>query len=211
MFLEAEIDQLVQVLLDALKGGYGCSMNSLLHQMIVPTGRQFNLHANVRAAITGEVHVICIGPDISDVVGTSIWFPQSASPFSRRVSYLLEKQRAARLNQILENMPDYLQKWCMEYVCANFAMRSITYCLFIPTDYELDVWHLHYLTVMKSHHGKECCRAMFELAAAQEAAIAYTGEGDQSAYYIAYNKRNQFPVFIDYFISYIEVAIYNKL
>lgn len=48
------------------------------------------LRANVRGALVGpgQVHILEIGENVSDIVGVAIWYPPGARAFARCVFYL---------------------------------------------------------------------------------------------------------------------------
>ncbi|KAF8962329.1 hypothetical protein BDZ97DRAFT_1825649 [Flammula alnicola] len=150
-----EIDQLVTVLVEAFEGD---PFSAILLGGNLDLGPS-EIRANVQAAlIGGQVHAILVGPNPTDIVGISIWYPPGTSTFSS------EEERAAGWNQFLETIPDRLRTWWMDYFIPTVSQLSSKA---LGAGYLLNSWHLHLFGVLKAHQGKGYGRALFEFAERQ--------------------------------------------
>ncbi|KAF5318820.1 hypothetical protein D9619_010803 [Psilocybe cf. subviscida] len=151
-----EIEQCTSVLCDAFDGD---PFTSILLGGDVSLQPQ-EIRANVCAALIGpgQVHILEIGNEVSDIVGVAIWYPPGARAFAS------EEERAAGWDQFLAEIPLSLRSWWLDYFVPTIS--GLSGKALGPT-YLLNSWHLHLFGVLKAHQGKKYGRILFEFAQRQ--------------------------------------------
>ncbi|KAJ3517505.1 hypothetical protein NLJ89_g445 [Agrocybe chaxingu] len=118
---------------------------------------QFN--AMLRGAlIGGQVYVISIGPNPTDIVGVTVWYPPGKHSMST------DEERAQGWNQFMESLPEKLRTWFAEHFRPRMSGLAIEA---LGEEQALNAWHLQLFGVLKVYHGKGYGRKLYEVVERQ--------------------------------------------
>ncbi|TFK22366.1 hypothetical protein FA15DRAFT_596194 [Coprinopsis marcescibilis] len=149
---EPEIVQATKVLQAAFEGD---PFNMLLTDGD-PSLIYDQLYASVAStAVGGQLHVISVGPEASDIVGVACWFPPGTSLNST------PEQRAAGWDKFIAASPESLQKWWISYFVPTMTKLSNDT---LGEGFALNAWQLHLFGVLPAYQGKGNGKALFKFA-----------------------------------------------